>query len=104
MVGAVADGAGTASLSHIGAKIAVRAATAGLKGSVDRLRDALVAPSEPAATALFTDILGVVHGALREVAAQRLVRMQELASTLLVFAAGPGGLADRKSPRLNPSH
>src|SRR3546814_16162164 len=79
MVGAVADGAGTASLSHIGAKIAVRAATAGLKGSVDRLRDALVAPSEPAATALFTAILGVVHGALRGVAAPRLVRSQALA-------------------------
>src|SRR3546814_18947768 len=97
MVGAVADGAGIASLSHVGAKIAERAATAGLKRSADRLRQAVSAPSEPAAWELFAEVLDSVQTALRSAAAQHLVRVRALASPLLVFPPGPGGLPDTQS-------
>ena len=93
VMGAVADGAGPASRSHVGARVAVRAALSALRSDEAAVAQALSASSGPDAERLFERMMQAVEEAMRRAAFDEVVPVAELASTLTVFLAGPLGLA-----------
>ena len=93
MIGAVADGADGAALSHIGAKTAVRSAIATLRGASGEIETVFSKADEADATALFECVLDNARVELQATAFNHVVRTNELACTLIAFVAGPAGLA-----------
>jgi len=82
-IGVVADGAGSASHSDLGAKVAVQAVITGCEGLPES--DASVEKWQAALMALFQK----ARVAVLEAARQEVLPVRELASTLLVFVARP---------------
>lgn len=93
VLGAVADGAGPASRSHVGAKVAVRAALNALRADEAEAARVLSSAAEAGAAGLFERMMREVEGAMRRAAFEEVVPVSELASSLTVFLAGPLGLA-----------
>ncbi|MBW4497753.1 MAG: protein phosphatase 2C domain-containing protein [Oscillatoria princeps RMCB-10] len=96
IVGAVADGAGSAKYSHIGAKLAVETALSYLKGWLKWLKDNHSNLQQPIlqeeALKVFNQTLGKVVATLKEKASNRY-SLNDLACTLLVFVATPEWIA-----------
>lgn len=95
LLGAIADGAGSATFGHLGARAAVGAALAWL---APRLAESPGLRGDPAggpggASGLFDGLLEAVHTALADSAARQDQPVEALATTLMVFAAGPRGVA-----------
>jgi hypothetical protein len=93
MVGAVASGAAQARLSHVGARIAVRAALNHVRNDRATVADALADGSGDRARALYVAMLGAISGELRGAVADHVAPLQEFATTLSVFVAKPTGIA-----------
>ncbi len=93
MVGAVASGAARARLSHVGARIAVRAALNHVRTDRARVADALADGSGDQARALYVAMLGAISGELRGAVADHVAPLQDFATTLSVFVAKPTGIA-----------
>ncbi|MBP5857719.1 protein phosphatase 2C domain-containing protein [Marivibrio halodurans] len=95
LLGAIADGAGSAALGHLGAQAAVGAAIALLGprlGANPGLRgDPAGGPG--GADALFDGLLEAARAAISETARHQGRPIDALATTLTVFAAGPLGVA-----------
>lgn len=93
IIGAIADGAGSAKHADIGAQLAVKTALATLNQWSDPWSavDGHVMAEE--AQSLFTDLLQVVLAALEIEAETGEYRLQELGCTLLSFIATPHWLA-----------
>jgi hypothetical protein len=93
MIGAVASGASQARLSHLGARLAVRAALGHLR------RDAATAGRSPLdasgerARALYLATVGAIRNELRSAVVDHVAPLQEFATTLSVFIAAPTGVA-----------
>lgn len=95
LLGALADGAGSAPLSHLGAHAAVQAALDFLQ---DRVAQEPGRRGDPAGgdggpEALFDGVLTAAQGAITDLATQHGRPSEDFAATLLVFAAGPRGVA-----------
>lgn len=86
LVGAVADGAEDAALSHHGAKVAVRAALAGISRLPEAVPKAVADSSRQSAETMFRAILAEVDHALRDAAARHNARARDLETSLVVFA------------------
>ncbi len=93
VLGAVADGAGTASRSHVGAKISVRSGLAALRTQSEGLTGALLGGPRDPLNDLFAKVMDTVGEAVRDGARTEGVPVPELATSLTVFFAGPFGLA-----------
>jgi hypothetical protein len=99
LVGAVADGADDALLSHQGAKIAVRAALAGITNMRESLSQSCSESWRQSAEANFRSILAKVDIALNDAAAAREVSVRDLQTSLVVFAVShQGTIAARVGP------
>ena len=86
LVGAVADGAEDAALSHHGAKVAVRAALAGISRLPDAVPKAVTDPTRQSAETMFRSVVAEVDHALRDAAARHNARTRDLETSLVVFA------------------
>ncbi|MEQ8604639.1 MAG: PP2C family serine/threonine-protein phosphatase [Marivibrio sp.] len=95
LLGALADGAGSAPLSHLGAHAAVQAALALLEARVAQEpgRRGDPAGGDGGPEALFDGIVEAAQAALSDVASQHRRPVEDFATTLLAFAAGPRGIA-----------
>jgi hypothetical protein len=93
MIGAVASGALDASLSHIGARLAVRAALDHLRRTPGFARDAVSDPTGATARALFANMLDAIRNKLRAAVVDHVAPLHEFAATLSVFVARPTGIA-----------
>jgi serine/threonine protein phosphatase PrpC len=95
IIGAVADGAGSAFLSHVGAEIAVKSALAYLQQWHDfRQRHASFSPSElsePQLTHFFSKLIQRIQRTLERQSQLLDCPLSALATTLLVFAANQEG-------------
>lgn len=96
IIGAVADGAGSAVLSHLGAKIAVKSALAYLE-RWHRFRERHVPfsssnLSESQLTQFFSKLIQRIQQTLAEQAQTLNCPMPSLATTLLIFAASQEGV------------
>lgn len=93
MIGALASGAAQAKLSHIGARLAVRAALAHLQRDSALADDVLSDTTGARARALYAAMLDAVNGQLRRAVVDHVAPLQEFATTLTVFIAKPTGVA-----------
>lgn len=93
VLGAVADGAGSAAQGHLGAKISVRSGLAALRADTEELSAALINGPQSPLRHLFAKVMETVNEELRQAAHQEAVPVSELATSLTVFFAGPFGLA-----------
>ena len=93
VIGAVADGAGSAASSHLGAKVSVRSGLAALRADADVLSTALIGGTQSPLEDLFAKVMETVGGAVWRAAAEENAAVSELATSLTVFFAGPFGLA-----------
>lgn len=91
LVGAVADGAENASLSHRGAKVAVRAALAEIAEMQDAVPGAIADSWRRSAEAMFRSVLTAVDGALHDAATEHGAHVREMETSLTVFAVTPQG-------------
>jgi hypothetical protein len=91
LVGAVADSAENAPLSHHGAKVAVRAALAGLANMPDAVPQAVTDTWRQSADAMFRSVLTAVDGALCDAATERGAHVREMEISLTLFAVTPEG-------------
>lgn len=85
LVAAVADGAGSAALSEVGAGVAVRSA-------VETIRKLMATPApidETEWKLLLTDVLKAARKSVEAEASVHQVKVRDLASTLIVVAATP---------------
>lgn len=92
LVGAVADGAGSAPLAEVGARLAVRRVVAGL-GRWARRRAGGGPPEVDEARAACLEALDAVRDHLAARATAREARLPDLACTLIAWVATPGWLA-----------
>lgn len=93
VIGAVADGAGSAARSHMGAKVSVRSGLTALRADAEALSTALIGTSQLPLEDLFAKVMETVGEAVRQSAAEENAAVSELATSLTVFFAGPFGLA-----------
>ena len=93
MVGAIATGAPGAPHSHIGAKIAVRAALWHLTQNAAEARRAVQGRSQEPARTLYNAAIATVMKRLRAAAFDQVASVRDFATTLTLFAVEPGGLA-----------
>ena len=93
VIGAMADGAGSAASSHLGAKVSVRSGLAALRTDADVLSTALIGGPQSLLEDLFTEVMEAVIEAVRRAAAEETVAVSKLASAVTIFFAGPFGLA-----------
>lgn len=91
LIGAVADGADDASLSHHGAKIAVRAALAGLADMPAAMSRSVAESSRGSAEPMFRAVLSRVDVALRDAAVAHNAGVRDLETSLVVFAVTDQG-------------
>ena len=93
MIGAVASGASRARLSHLGARLSVRAALGHLR------KDAATAGRSPLDTtgeharSLYLATVAAIRKELRSAVVDHVAPLQEFATTLSVFVAAPTGVA-----------
>lgn len=92
MIGAVASGASRARLSHVGARLAVRAALGHLRASA-KAGDAASDASGNDARALYRTTIEAIQDELRSGVVDHVAPLQEFATTLSVFIAVPTGVA-----------
>ena len=93
MIGAIASGDAKSSLSHIGAKIAVRAALSHLKEQAPAVRYAVAVGSNGPARSLYLDTFELVLERLRAAAFDHVASIKGLATTLTIFSVEPRGVA-----------
>ena len=93
VLGAVADGAGTAPLSHVGAKISVRSGLNALRTQSEGLTGALLGGPRDPLINLFAKVMDTVGEAVRDGARTEGVSVPQLATSLTIFFVGPFGLA-----------
>ncbi len=95
LIGAIADGAGSAGLGHRGARTAVSTALAFLQERLAAEPDVRGDPAggQGGAEALFDGLLRAVRIALEAEARAHGQAVESFATTLLAFAAGPRGVA-----------
>ena len=93
IVGAIARGSSDARLPHIGAKTAVRAALSHLKMHSDELDDAVRSDQDDTVRDYFDGTLNTVLNHLRSAAFDQVAPLEELATSLIVFAVEPRGIA-----------
>lgn len=93
MIGAVASGAPHATLSHIGARLAVRTALDYLRRSAARASEAVVDPTGGGAQVLFGGMMAAIQNTLRGAVVDHVAPIHEFAATLSVFVAKPTGIA-----------
>jgi Protein phosphatase 2C len=93
MIGAVASGAPHATLSHMGARLAVRTALDYLRRPAALAGDAVSDPTGAAARALFGGMMDAIQNNLRGAVADHLAPIHAFAATLSVFVAKPTGIA-----------
>ena len=93
MIGALASGAAQAKLSHVGARLAVRAALSHLQRDSALAGDALSDPTGERARTLYLAMLDAVCGQLRRAVVDHVAPIQEFATTLTVFVAKPTAVA-----------
>jgi len=93
MIGAVASGAPHATLSHVGARLAVRTALDYLRRSAALTGEAVSDPSGTAAHLLYGGMLDAIQNKLRGAVADHVAPIHEFAATLSVFVAKPTGIA-----------
>lgn len=86
MAGAVADGAGHTPLSHHAAKVAVRAALAGMADKPAAVPEAVADNWRQSAETMFRTVLARVDGELRIAAAEHGTPADDLGTSLVVFA------------------
>jgi len=92
IVGAVADGAGSARYSDIGAELAVKTALLNIEEWLERQKLTLPLSDEQAET-IFSWVLETVVIALKQEAANSGYALNDLACTLLIFIAAPSWVA-----------
>lgn len=90
IVGAVADGAGSAKYADVGAKLAVKTALTNLEEWLGELESTI---SESEAKQLFSWLLETVIAAMQEEAIGSGHSLQDLACTLLIVIAAPDWIA-----------
>ncbi len=90
LIGAIADGAGSAKDADTGAKVAVEQA---LNFLTETLPLSGIALTEEQAQSLFRQLVESVRSHLNHTATQINGELKDLASTLLVFIATPGAIA-----------
>jgi hypothetical protein len=93
IVGAIARGSADARLSHIGAKTAVRAALSHLKTHSAELDAAVRTDQDDAVRGYFDKTLNTVLNSLRGAAFDQVASLEDLATSLIVFAVEPKGIA-----------
>jgi serine/threonine protein phosphatase PrpC len=93
IVGAVADGAGSAKYSHIGAKTAVRSAINTMRSNTSQFEAIARHPNFNDAAEVLQALLGNVQESLESTAADHLAPLNDLATTLIVIVASPNGMA-----------
>lgn len=93
IIGAVATGSPSARLSHLGAKIAVRACLAQLANSSGALERAMGSGGGSETRRLFGSVGVFVLEQLRAEAFNHVIGVGSLATNLTVFIVGPGGVA-----------
>ncbi len=93
IVGAIARGSADARLPHIGAKAAVRAALSHLKMHSAELDTAIRADRDDAVRGYFDETLTAVLNQLRGAAFDHVAPLEDLATSLIVFAVEPKGIA-----------
>tara|TARA_A100001037_G_C14938809_1_gene539538 strand:- start:69 stop:836 length:768 start_codon:yes stop_codon:yes gene_type:complete len=96
IVSAVADGQGKAQFSHIGAKTVVRSACNTIRTNALHFQSLVRNPNEGAAVIIFEALLDSVQESLKSAAADYLVSVDDLATSLIVFIACPSGLVAMK--------
>ncbi len=93
MIGAVASGAPHATLSHIGARLAVRTALDYLRRSPALAGEAVSDPTGTAARTLYGGMMDAIQNQLRGAVVDHVAPIHEFAATLSVFVAKPTGIA-----------
>jgi hypothetical protein len=93
VIGAVADSAGSAASSHLGAKVSVRSGLSALRADVDVLSTALTGGSQSPLEDLFAKVMEAVGEAVQRAAVEENIAASELATSLTVFFVDPFGLA-----------
>jgi len=93
MIGAVASGAPSARLSHIGARLAVRTALDYLRQSSAMAAVAASDLSGASANTLFTGMMEAIQQKLRGAVVDHAAPVTDFAATLSVFVAKPTGIA-----------
>lgn len=93
MIGAVAAGSPRARLSHVGARLAVRAALGHLRSASARAGAAASDATGDAARALYLTMIEAIQDELRSGVVDHVAPLQEFATTLSVFIAVPTGVA-----------
>jgi len=92
IVGAIARGCSDARLPHIGAKTAVRAALSHLKTHSAELDTAIRTNQDDTVRAYFDSTLNTVLNRLRSAAFDQVAPLEDLATSLIVFAVEPKGI------------
>jgi hypothetical protein len=93
MIGAVASGAPQARLSHLGARLAVRAALGHLRNNAVKAGELPLDTTGERARALYLTTLAAIEGELRGAVVDHVAPLQEFATELSVFVAAPTGAA-----------
>lgn len=96
MIGAVASGAPHAAHSHIGARLAVRAALDYLRRRAASASDATEDASGACARVLYSGMLTAIQEQLRHAVVDHVAPFKEFAATLSVFVASPAAVAAMK--------
>jgi hypothetical protein len=99
MVGAVASGAPNAAFSHIGARLAVRAALDYLQRHATTASNATDDPTGDAARSLYSNMISAIRDQLRTAASDQVAPLRAFAATLSVFVATPASVAAMKIGR-----
>ncbi len=93
LIAAMADGAGSAPHSHLGARAAVDAALPWLRERMVRAPGQYGTVSTLSLNDLFDGLVEIVQSALREVANDNRLPLRDLACTLSLLAIAPNGVA-----------
>lgn len=92
MIGAIAAGSSQARLSHLGARLAVRAALGHLRGDA-AAGDAPSDADGDRARMLYLAMIETIRGELQRAVVDHVAPLHEFATTLSVFVAVPTGVA-----------
>jgi hypothetical protein len=93
MIGAVASGSAQAKLSHLGARLAVRAALSHLRGGSAKVAASLGDTTGERARTLYLATIAAIRNELQGAVVDHVTPIQEFATELSVFVAAPTGVA-----------
>lgn len=93
MIGAVASGSAQAKLSHLGARLAVRAALGHLRAGSAKAAASPEDTTGERARALYLATLAAIRNELQRAVVDHVAPLQEFATELSVFVAAPTGVA-----------